>query len=40
MTLLTDPLSIVNGEMEVRPGAGLGITIDPEKLAKYRNDGV
>ena len=37
--LLTEPLEIRDGELVVRPGAGLGIEIDPEKLDRYRTDG-
>ena len=36
--LLTEPLQIHDGELVVRPGAGLGIDIDPDKLAHYRQD--
>jgi L-Ala-D/L-Glu epimerase len=36
--LLTEPLEIVGGELAVRPGPGLGIEIDPDKLAHYRQD--
>ncbi|MGI5127820.1 mandelate racemase/muconate lactonizing enzyme family protein [Pseudonocardia sp. CA-107938] len=36
--LLTEPLEIVGGELAVRPGPGLGIEIDPDKLAHYRTD--
>ena len=36
--LLTEPLEIVGGELAVRPGPGLGIEIDPDKLAHYRRD--
>ncbi|WP_232666563.1 mandelate racemase/muconate lactonizing enzyme family protein [Pseudonocardia sp. TRM90224] len=36
--LLTEPLEIVAGELAVRPGPGLGIEIDPDKLAHYRQD--
>ncbi|MBQ0825152.1 mandelate racemase/muconate lactonizing enzyme family protein [Streptomyces tagetis] len=36
--LLTEPLSIENGTLRVREGAGLGIDIDPDKLARYRQD--
>jgi L-alanine-DL-glutamate epimerase-like enolase superfamily enzyme len=35
---LTDPLQISGGELAVRPGAGLGVEIDPERLARYRQD--
>ncbi len=36
--LLTEPLVISDGELAVRPGAGHGIQIDPDKLAHYRQD--
>jgi L-alanine-DL-glutamate epimerase-like enolase superfamily enzyme len=36
--LLTEPLTISGGELAVRPGPGTGIEIDPEKLARYRQD--
>ncbi|PXY22859.1 mandelate racemase/muconate lactonizing enzyme family protein [Prauserella muralis] len=36
--LLTEPLEIHDGELTIRPGAGLGIEIDPDKLARYRQD--
>ncbi|MER5796402.1 enolase C-terminal domain-like protein [Streptomyces sp. NPDC001980] len=36
--LLTEPLTIENGTLRSREGAGLGIHIDPEKLARYRQD--
>jgi L-alanine-DL-glutamate epimerase-like enolase superfamily enzyme len=36
--LLTEPLQIVGGELAVQPGPGLGIEIDPDKLAHYRRD--
>ncbi len=36
--LLTEPLIIADGEMLVRQGAGLGIVIDEDKLAHYRQD--
>lgn len=36
--LLTDPLRIVGGQMAVRPGPGLGVEIDADKLARYRVD--
>jgi L-Ala-D/L-Glu epimerase / N-acetyl-D-glutamate racemase len=37
--LLTEPLGIRDGELLVPSGAGIGIEIDPEKLAHYRQDG-
>ncbi|WP_219413832.1 mandelate racemase/muconate lactonizing enzyme family protein [Pseudonocardia nigra] len=36
--LLTEPLQISGGELAVRPGPGIGIEIDPDKLARYRQD--
>ncbi|HVV14526.1 enolase C-terminal domain-like protein [Amycolatopsis sp.] len=36
--LLTEPLEIRGGELAIRPGAGLGIELDPGKLAHYRQD--
>ncbi|HEX5532893.1 MAG TPA: enolase C-terminal domain-like protein [Actinomycetales bacterium] len=36
--LLTEPLVISDGELAVRPGAGHGVDIDPDKLAHYRQD--
>ncbi|MFD7599716.1 mandelate racemase/muconate lactonizing enzyme family protein [Streptomyces mirabilis] len=36
--LLTEPLTIENGTLRIREGAGLGIDIDPGKLARYRQD--
>ena len=36
--LLTEPLVISGGELAVRPGPGIGIEIDPDKLARYRLD--
>ncbi|MFE2507783.1 mandelate racemase/muconate lactonizing enzyme family protein [Streptomyces naganishii] len=36
--LLTEPLTIENGHLRIREGAGLGIDIDPDKLARYRQD--
>jgi L-alanine-DL-glutamate epimerase-like enolase superfamily enzyme len=36
--LLTEPLEIRGGELAVRPGAGLGVEIDEDKLAHYRTD--
>ncbi|QRP49456.1 mandelate racemase/muconate lactonizing enzyme family protein [Amycolatopsis sp. FDAARGOS 1241] len=36
--LLAEPLTITDGEVTVRPGAGLGAELDPEKLELYRQD--
>jgi L-alanine-DL-glutamate epimerase-like enolase superfamily enzyme len=36
--LLTEPLEISGGELAVRPGPGIGIDVDPDKLAHYRRD--
>ncbi|WP_405845163.1 mandelate racemase/muconate lactonizing enzyme family protein [Streptomyces sp. NBC_01518] len=36
--LLTEPLTIENGTLRIREGAGLGLDIDAEKLARYRQD--
>ncbi|GAB2842736.1 muconate cycloisomerase [Streptomyces deserti] len=36
--LLAEPLSIEDGTLRIREGAGLGIEIDPDKLARYRQD--
>jgi L-alanine-DL-glutamate epimerase-like enolase superfamily enzyme len=36
--LLTEPLEITGGQLAVRPGPGLGIEIDPDKLARHRQD--
>lgn len=36
--LLTEPLRIRDGVLPVPPGVGLGIDIDPDKLAHYRTD--
>jgi L-alanine-DL-glutamate epimerase-like enolase superfamily enzyme len=36
--LLTEPLEIRDGELTVRPGAGLGVDVDPDKLAHYRQN--
>ena len=36
--LLTEPLQIHDGQLVVRPGAGLGVDVDPDKLAHYRQD--
>jgi L-alanine-DL-glutamate epimerase-like enolase superfamily enzyme len=35
-TLLTEPLVIADGYMTVPKGAGLGVAIDPDKVARYR----
>lgn len=36
--LLAEPLVIEDGELRVRQGPGLGIEIDDDKLARYRQD--
>ena len=36
--LLTEPLTIVAGELAVPPGPGTGVDVDPQKLAHYRSD--
>ncbi|TVT45972.1 enolase [Amycolatopsis rhizosphaerae] len=36
--LLAEPLCITDGELTIRPGAGLGAEIDPDKLERYRRD--
>lgn len=36
--LLTEPLEIRDGELVIRPGAGLGVEIDEDKLTHYRTD--
>ncbi|WP_406135192.1 mandelate racemase/muconate lactonizing enzyme family protein [Streptomyces sp. NBC_01089] len=36
--LLAEPLTIADGTLRIREGAGLGIDIDPDKLARYRQD--
>ncbi|WP_431879586.1 mandelate racemase/muconate lactonizing enzyme family protein [Amycolatopsis sacchari] len=36
--LLAEPLEITDGELVIRPGAGLGAELDPGKLAHYRQD--
>lgn len=36
--LLAEPLQIVDGTLAVRPGPGLGMVIDEDKLAHYRQD--
>lgn len=36
--LLTEPLEIRDGELTIRPGAGLGVDVDPDKLTHYRQD--
>ena len=36
--LLAEPLQIRDGMLCVQPGPGLGVEIDPDKLARYRTD--
>ncbi|WP_310766850.1 mandelate racemase/muconate lactonizing enzyme family protein [Mycobacterium sp. Z3061] len=36
--LLAAPLCIRDGELQVPPGPGLGVQIDPDKLHRYRTD--
>ncbi|MFF7601932.1 mandelate racemase/muconate lactonizing enzyme family protein [Streptomyces mirabilis] len=36
--LLAEPLTIADGTLRTRESAGLGIEIDPKKLARYRQD--
>jgi L-Ala-D/L-Glu epimerase len=36
--LLTDPIRIAGGEVQVRRVPGIGVEIDPDKLAHYRQD--
>jgi L-Ala-D/L-Glu epimerase len=36
--LLAEPLQIRDGVLCLQPGAGLGVEIDPDKLARYRTD--
>jgi L-Ala-D/L-Glu epimerase len=36
--LLAEPLQIRDGVLCVQPGPGLGVEIDPDKLARYRTD--
>jgi L-alanine-DL-glutamate epimerase-like enolase superfamily enzyme len=36
--LLAEPLEIHGGRLAVRPGPGLGAVIDPDKLARYRQN--
>jgi L-alanine-DL-glutamate epimerase-like enolase superfamily enzyme len=36
--LLTEPLSIRDGVLQVPNGVGLGVDIDPDKLTRYRTD--
>lgn len=36
--LLTEPLAISGGELAVRSGPGIGVDVDPDKLAHYRID--
>jgi len=33
--ILTEPFPVRNGRVHVPEGAGLGVRVDPEKLAKY-----
>ncbi|MGI5143156.1 mandelate racemase/muconate lactonizing enzyme family protein [Streptomyces sp. CA-106110] len=37
--LLAEPFQIRDGHLSVPSGPGLGVTIDPDKLARYRTDG-
>lgn len=37
--LLAEPLTIEQGTLRVRESPGLGAVLDPEKLARYRQDG-
>lgn len=36
--LLAEPLQVRDGTLAVRPGAGLGLQLDPDKVAHYRQD--
>jgi L-alanine-DL-glutamate epimerase-like enolase superfamily enzyme len=36
--LLTEPLEIHDGELVVRPGSGIGVRVDEDKLSHYRLD--
>ena len=36
--LLAEPLLIEEGQLRVRQGPGLGISVDDQKLARYRTD--
>ena len=36
--LLAEPLEIRGGQLVTRPGPGLGAVLDPDKLARYRQD--
>jgi L-alanine-DL-glutamate epimerase-like enolase superfamily enzyme len=36
--LLTEPLQVRDGVLHTPPGPGLGIDIDPDRLARYRTD--
>jgi L-alanine-DL-glutamate epimerase-like enolase superfamily enzyme len=36
--LLTEPLEIRDGALAVRPGPGIGVEVDADKLAHYRTD--
>ena len=37
--LLREPLEPVNGSMRPPDGPGLGVTLDPEAVERYRHDG-
>lgn len=37
--LLAEPLQISDGELRVPTGPGIGVDVDPDKLAHYRTDG-
>ncbi len=36
--LLTEPLTITDGRLATRPGPGIGVDVDPDKLNHYRID--
>lgn len=36
--IVTDPVRVANGKVHVPSGPGLGVTLDPDKIAKYRVD--
>jgi len=38
LSLLTEPLRISGGELRVPGGPGIGVDVDPDKLAHYRTD--